>query len=93
MKEDSVFMKLAELDRPKKDTPKKEDVNKKAPEAESKVYYRTMGNIHSALEAQKIFNPQMSQPMVKPPSAAMVNQGTASAQDMTGSWGRPNRVK
>ena len=90
MKEDSVFMKLAELERPKKVTP---ETAKKAPAAESKVYMRTMGNIHSALEAQKIFNPQIAQQDVKAPTAAMLNQGTSSAQDMTGSWGTPNRVK
>ena len=87
---ENIFMKLGELDYPKK--AKAPDVDKKVAPKESKVYKRTMGSIHSSLEAQKIFNPMTPQ-TAKAPNATMVNQGTASAQDMTGNWGTPNRVK
>jgi len=87
---ENIFQKLGELDYPKK--AKAPDVDKKVAPKESKVYKRTMGSIHSSLEAQKIFNPMAPQ-VAKAPNATMVNQGTASAQDMTGNWGTPNRVK
>ena len=56
---------------------------------------RTLGNIYTALEAQRVFNPGMpsvpTPPVpLKPPSAApanLGNKGTATALDNSGPWG------
>lgn len=65
---------------------------------------RTLGDIYTALEAQRIYNPGMpsvprppaaSMPQQKPPTAAPANlaeRGTAAALDMSGGWGKPEAV-
>ena len=50
---------------------------------------RTLGDVYTALEAQRIFNPAIPS-IAKPPMPAPANQqniGTAPAMDMTGGWG------
>jgi hypothetical protein len=80
MNKDNVFTKFLELDKPKEQP--------KIKPAMSKIYNRSLGNIYSAAEAQKIFNPQL--PTVKAPPAAQIDQGVASAMDTSGTWGRPS---
>jgi hypothetical protein len=49
---------------------------------------RTLGNITTAMMAQRIYNPSMP-PAPKSPSKAMQDQGTAPALGMEGPWGKP----
>jgi hypothetical protein len=52
---------------------------------------RTLGDIYTTLEAQRIFNPGMPS-IPKPPSAPPANQqdrGTAAALGMEEAWGQP----
>ena len=87
MKQDNIFMKFLDLEKPKA-----EPVDKKVPARISKAYNRTMGDVYAPAEAQRIFNPALpatSKP--KAPPASQVDMGTASALDMGGSWGSPER--
>jgi hypothetical protein len=53
---------------------------------------RTLGNITTAMMAQRIYNPQMP-PAPKSPSKAMVDKGTGPAMDISGPWGGPGESK
>lgn len=86
MKEDNIFMKFLDLEKPKA-----EPVDKKIPAKMSKSYSRTMGNVYAPAEAQRIFNPGMpSAQKPKAPPAAMVDTGSADSMDTTGRWGTPS---
>jgi hypothetical protein len=50
---------------------------------------RTVGDVSVMAEAQRIYNPQIPPQPPKAPSAAMVKQGTSSAMDTSGAWGKP----
>ena len=83
MKEDNVFMKFLDLDKPKP-----EPVDKKITPKISKVYNRSMGDVYAPAEAQRIFNPGMpSAAKPKAPTAAQMGAGTTAAMDTTGRWG------
>ena len=57
------------------------------PKASEKVE-KTMGDMSTIIESQRLYNPQMpSVPKVKPPTAAQIEAGTAAKSGMTGSWG------
>ena len=49
---------------------------------------KTLGNITTAMAAQRIYNPQMP-PAPKSPTKTMQDQGTGPASGMTGPWGTP----
>jgi hypothetical protein len=49
---------------------------------------RTLGDITTAMMAQKIYNPG-APPAPKSPSKAMQNTGTTDAMSLDGPWGRP----
>ena len=51
---------------------------------------RSLGDVFVALEAQKVFNPNIpSIPSPVPPPANTFQKGTAPALDNTGAWGKP----
>ena len=55
---------------------------------------RTLGDIYTALEAQRVFHPEMPS-VPKPPSASPANlsgKGTAAALDSSGAWGGPGET-
>jgi hypothetical protein len=57
------------------------------PKAPEKVE-KTMGDMPTIIESQRLYNPQMpSVPKVKPPPAAQIEAGTAAKAGMTGNWG------
>jgi len=71
---------------------KPEPVKIEAPkkEARAKIYPRTIGDLFTITEAQRVFNPGMPPTKPKGPPAAQVEAGTSGALDLTGSWGTPN---
>lgn len=56
---------------------------------------KTLGDITTAMAAQRIYNPQMPpappSQKAKAPNKAMLDQGTASAMGMGGPWGTPEQ--
>lgn len=88
MNKDNIFMKFLDLEKPKA-----EPVDQKVPAKVSKVYNRTMGDVYAPAEAQRIFNPALpAAPKPKGPTAKQAEMGTASALDMGGNWGSPERM-
>jgi len=74
---------------PKPQTPREPAKTAAAPPKPAPVEKpRTLGNITTAMLAQRIYNPQLP-PAPKSPSKAMVNQGTADAMSLNGPWGKP----
>jgi hypothetical protein len=64
----------------------------KPPASEPGKPKRTLGDIFVALEAQKVYNPQL--PSVQKPEAPPANtfgKGTAPAMDTEGAWGQPKK--
>ena len=51
---------------------------------------RTLGDIYSALEAQRIWNPGLPS-VPKPAPANQGERGTADALDTSGAWNKPER--
>lgn len=50
---------------------------------------KTLGDISTIIESQRLYNPQMpSVPKAKPAPAAQAEMGTAAKAGMAGSWGK-----
>lgn len=93
---ESVFDKMIEL---KRSRVGKIEPKPTAPKDKPRI--RTIGNLDTIVESQRIYNPtipptnpMMSQnaqpaPAPKGPPASMVHTGTAGASDLEGSWGKP----
>jgi hypothetical protein len=51
---------------------------------------RTVGDIYVAMEAQKVYNPQMpSVPKPQAPPANLNERGSSASLDTSGAWGKP----
>lgn len=85
------FEKKPEAPKAPTDSTTKEVMSK--PEVKrAKLFNRTLGDVMVSAEAQRIFNPALPPTKPKPPTAAMMDAGTASAMDTTGNWGTPART-
>lgn len=62
------------------------------PEKKKKKHFiRSLGNVYSAAEAQRIFNPNLPPTKPKGPTAAQTELGTSSTMDLEGNWGQAGR--
>jgi len=59
-----------------------------AQEGQKPRILRSVGDIYSAMQAQRIFNPDAQVP-VKPAPSKEVDQGVAPTLGVTGRWGTP----
>lgn len=98
----TVFDKLIDLKKQRLGLDKKPVTPKKEEEA----HIRTVGNIDTIVESQRIFNPNLpptnpnipsgaspSIPATKAPPARMTGTGTAGSVDLQGRWGTPEEGK
>ena len=100
---ENIFDKLISLKRREAGLDKPKDVFRDEPKR-----IRTLGNIDTIVESQRIFNPQLpptnpavpanqsaslAQSEPKGPPAKMVHTGTAGSTDLEGRWGTPTEKK
>jgi hypothetical protein len=84
-----IIDKFLDLEKPK--APSAEVMTKTEAKRE-RHFVRTLGNVRTAAEAQRIFNPTIPPMQPKPPTAAMMESGTSSAMGTEGTWGQPERL-
>lgn len=79
------------IDKPKDETSK--EVMSKAEVKQKKHYTRTMGNISTIAEAQRVYNPNLPPTKPKAPTAAQMEVGTSPSMGTEGNWGTPERIE
>lgn len=80
------FLDLEKNEKTKTDSTSKEVMTKEETK-KTGTAIRTLDNVRSAAEAQRIFNPTLPPTKPKGPTEAQLGQGTAPAADMQGNWG------
>lgn len=83
------FIKFDENYKPKDKTSK--EVMTEPEKNKKKHFIRSLGNVYSAAEAQRVFNPQLPPTKPKGPTEAQTKLGTSSSMDVGGNWGQSNR--
>lgn len=83
------FIKYDENYKPKDKT--SHEVMTEPEKNKKKHFIRSLGNVFSAAEAQRIFNPSLPPTKPKAPTAAQTELGTSSTMDIEGTWGQAER--
>lgn len=89
---DSFTKFIPETKKEPKDETSKEVMTKSESKKE-KHFIRTLGNVRTTAEAQRIYNPSLPPTNPKGPTAAQMEAGTSSAMDIQGNWGTPIRAE
>jgi len=88
----SIIEKFLDLEKKPQDKTAKEVMTE--PEKKDKKHFiRSLGNVYTTAEAQRIFNPQLPPTKIKGPTEAQTQLGTSSSMDVEGSWGQSRRQK
>lgn len=83
------FIKYDENYKPKDKT--SHEVMTEPEKNKKKHFIRSLGNIFSAAEAQRIFNPSLPPTKPKAPTNEQLNKGSSSTMDIEGNWGQSQR--
>jgi hypothetical protein len=86
----SIIEKFLELEKKQQDKTAKE-VMTETTKKDKKHFVRSLGNVYTTAEAQRIFNPQLPPTKPKPPTEAQTKLGTSSSMDVEGNWGQSGR--
>ena len=95
-----LLEKFLDLDKKKEQPQEKKPVDNTSKEVmdkkevkESSTAFRTLGNVRTAAEAQRIFNPNLPPTAPKGPTAAQQDSGTVANAGIEGNWGTAENGK
>jgi hypothetical protein len=84
------FTKFIPDNKPKDETTK--EVMSKSEVKKNKHHLRTMGNVTTIAEAQRVYNPNLPPTKPKAPTAAQMEVGSSPSMGTEGNWGTPERM-
>lgn len=80
------------IEKPVKKDETSKEVMSKTEAKQKKHYTRTIGNVSTIAEAQRVYNPNLPPTKPKAPTAAQMEVGSSPSMGTEGNWGTPERI-